>query len=106
VLEMAIIHQHDKRSGITYAYESHSFWDKEKKMTRAKRTLIGRVDPDTGEITPTDGRGRKSKIKKGKTETPDYQKLYERLQKKYASQEILIDALKREIAKLKGQTRK
>lgn len=26
---MAIIHQHDKRSGITYAYESHSYWDKE-----------------------------------------------------------------------------
>lgn len=99
---MAIIHQHDKRSGITYAYESHSYWDKEKKMTRAKRKLIGRVDPDTGEITPTDGRGRKDKIKKEKAETPDYQKLYEQLQKKYAAQEILMDALKKEIAKLKG----
>ena len=99
---MAIIHQHDKRSGITYAYESHSYWDKEKKMTRAKRKLIGRVDPDTGEITPTDGRGRKDKIKKEKAETQDYQKLYEQLQKKYAAQEILMDALKKEIAKLKG----
>lgn len=99
---MAIIHQHDKRSGITYAYESHSFWDKEKKMTRAKRTLIGRVDLATGEIIPTDGRGRKDKIKKEKEETPDYQKLYEQLQKKYAAQEILMDALKNEIAKLKG----
>ena len=101
---MAIIHQHDKRSGITYAYESHSFWDKEKKMTRAKRTLIGRVDPNTGEIIPTDGRGRKDKVKK-ETETPDYQKLYEQLQKKYAAQETLMDALKKEIAKLKGKTR-
>ena len=27
---MAIIKQHDKRSGITYAYESHSYWDSEK----------------------------------------------------------------------------
>ena len=35
--EMAIIHQHDKRSGITYAYESHSYWDPEKKMVRAKK---------------------------------------------------------------------
>ena len=26
----AIIHQTDKRSGITYAYESISYWDKEK----------------------------------------------------------------------------
>ena len=40
----AIIHQKDKRSGITYAYESISYWDREKKQSRAKRTLIGRVD--------------------------------------------------------------
>jgi len=57
----AIIHQMDKRSGITYAYESVSYWDKEKKQSRAKRTLIGRVDQETGKITPTDGRGKKKK---------------------------------------------
>ncbi len=45
---MAIIKQYDKHSGITYAYESHSYWDPEKKMTRAKRKLIGRADPETG----------------------------------------------------------
>ena len=27
---MAIVYQKDRRSGITYAYESISFWDKEK----------------------------------------------------------------------------
>lgn len=57
----AIIHQKDKRSGITYAYESVSYWDKEKQQSRAKRKLIGRVDDTTGEIVPTDGRGRKKK---------------------------------------------
>lgn len=58
---MASIVKHtDKRSGITYAYESISYWDKEKKMPRCKRKLIGRVDPDTGEILPTDGRCRKN----------------------------------------------
>ena len=36
---MAIINQFDKRSGITYVYESISYWDKEKKQPRAKRTL-------------------------------------------------------------------
>ena len=56
---MGIIYQKDKRTGITYAYESMAFWDKEKKQSRAKRRLIGRVDPDTKEIVPTDGRGRK-----------------------------------------------
>ena len=59
----AIIHQKDKRSGITYAYESVSYWDKEKKQSRAKRTLIGRVDSISGDIVPTDGRGRKDKKK-------------------------------------------
>ncbi|NLZ31380.1 MAG: hypothetical protein GX885_11700, partial [Methanomicrobiales archaeon] len=57
----AIVYQKDKRSGITYAYTSVSYWDKEKKQSRAKRTLIGRVDSVTGEIVPTDGRNRKNR---------------------------------------------
>ncbi len=56
---MAIINQLDKRSGITYVYESTSYWDKEKQQPRAKRTLIGKRNPDTGEMIPTDGRGKK-----------------------------------------------
>ena len=59
----AIIYQLDKRSGITYAYESISYWDKEKKQSRAKRKLIGRVDKNTNEIVPTDGRCKKDKQK-------------------------------------------
>lgn len=54
----AIIHQKDKRSGITYAYESISYWDREKKQSRSRRKLIGRVDID-GNIIPTDGRGHR-----------------------------------------------
>ncbi len=54
----AIIHQTDKRSGITYAYESVSYWGKQKKQSRAKRTLIGRGDPQSGKIVSTDGRGK------------------------------------------------
>lgn len=59
VWSMAIVKQTDKRSGITYAYESTYWWDKEKQQSRCKRTLIGRLDPATGEIVPTDGRCRK-----------------------------------------------
>lgn len=57
---MSIVYQTDKRSGITYAYESKAYWDSEKKQSRSKRTLIGRVDPETGEIRKTDGRCRKN----------------------------------------------
>ena len=58
---MAVVYQKDKRSGITYAYESTAWWDKEKKQSRSKRSLIGRLDITTGEIVPTDGRGRKER---------------------------------------------
>lgn len=57
---MSIVYQTDKRSGITYAYESKAYWDKEKKQSRSKRTLIGRVDPETGEILKTDGRCKRN----------------------------------------------
>ena len=46
----AIVYQTDKRSGITYAYKSISFWDKDKQQSRAKRTLIGRLDSESGQI--------------------------------------------------------
>lgn len=56
---MAIVKQHDKRSGITYVYESTSYWDKDKKQPRSKRKLIGRWDPKTEKVVPTDGRGKR-----------------------------------------------
>jgi hypothetical protein len=98
---MAIIHQHDKRSGITYAYESHSYWDKEKKTSRAKRTLIGRVDPLTGDIVATDGRCKKGATKAEKTDGTDYKKLSAQLEKKCAALEALVCALQEKDAKAK-----
>jgi len=56
---MAIIKQLDKRSGITYVYDSKSYRDPETKKVRSKRTLLGRLDPETNEIIPTDGRCKK-----------------------------------------------
>lgn len=56
---MGIIYQTDKRSGITYAYENQSFWDPQLKRSKSKRKLIGRVDPETKELIPTDGRCKK-----------------------------------------------
>lgn len=56
---MSIVKQLDKRSGITYVYESASYWDKDKQQPRSKRKLIGRLDSETGAIVPTDGRGKR-----------------------------------------------
>lgn len=57
---MATIFQHDKRSGLTYAYEASYRWDSDKKQSRSTRKLIGRVD-ENGNIVPTDGRCRRKK---------------------------------------------
>ena len=97
---MGIIKQYDKRTGITYVYENKAYWDKEKHQSRAKRTLIGRLDPETGEVVPTDGRHRKAKTISDSE--PDYKKLYEKLQKKYEAQGVLIKSLKEEIKQLKA----
>jgi hypothetical protein len=102
---MGIVYQTDKRAGITYAYENKAYWDKEKKQSRSKREMIGRVDPDTGEIIPTDGRRKKGAARTEEGGRPDYKALYEKLQKKCMSQESLINALRKEINKLKGQSR-
>ena len=52
----SIIKQLNKQTGVTYVYESESYWDKEKKQPRSKRRLIGKIDAETGEIIPTGGR--------------------------------------------------
>lgn len=59
VMVVSIVKHKDKRTGVTYVYESESYWDKEKKQPRSKRTLLGKIDEETGEIVPTGKSGRK-----------------------------------------------
>ena len=58
---MAIIKQYHKDTDTTYVYDSTSYWDAEKGQSRSKRKLLGKLDPQTGEIIPTGQRGRKKK---------------------------------------------
>ena len=95
---MAIIKQFDKRSGITYIYDSKSYYDKEKKCSRAKRTLIGKLDPETGEIIPTDGRNKGAK---SKPDSPapeiDSDKRIQELEDENRQLKLQIKALKKEL---------
>ena len=88
---MAIIKQHDKRSGITYAYEATYYWDKEKKQSRSTRILIGRVDEKTGEIVPTDGRNKKDKSAK-KADTKRALKSFEETKRLYYGATYLLES--------------
>lgn len=47
-----IVFYKNKKNGITYAYESIPYWDKEKHQGRSNRKCIGHVEPETGEIIP------------------------------------------------------
>ena len=42
------IHQLNKTTGITYVYESVSYWDKKRKQPRNKKTCIGKLNPLDG----------------------------------------------------------
>lgn len=98
---MATIIKHlDKRSGITYAYESVSYWDKEKKTSRSKRKLIGRVDPETGEIIPTDGRNRKNSPYQKPAETEESRILEEIRPMKMAELRKEVVRLRLEVKRL------
>lgn len=48
--------QHEQQIGrYKYVYEVESYWDKEKKQSRQRRTYLGRRDPKTGQVVPTRG---------------------------------------------------
>lgn len=94
---MGIVYQHDKRSGITYAYESRAWWDKEKGQSRSKRTLVGRVDEATGEIVPTDGRMRGAAARRA--EAQDAARLERLCEERLAR----IAELEAEVARLRSE---
>jgi transposase len=40
----------NKKTGVTYVYESVSSWDKDKQQARSKQICIGKIDPVSGEV--------------------------------------------------------
>ena len=43
----------NKNTGVTYVYESVSYWDKEKKQSRNKQICLGKLDPLSKELIPS-----------------------------------------------------
>jgi len=84
---MSISKSYNKQNGVTYVYEViENYWDKEKKQSRSKRKLIGKIDPVTGEIVPTSSRGRPKKS----DDSADYKVLYDKAQKELAAKDKRI----------------
>ena len=91
---MKTIKVHNKQYDITYVYEYSNYWDKEKKQSRSKRRLIGRLDPFTGETVPTDGRMRKAKDVESKIQiTEDVDIVPVEYSRKYYGATYLLEAI-------------
>ncbi len=101
---MAIIKQYHKETGITYVYESVSYWDPEKKQSRSKRKMIGKIDPETGDIIPTGKIGRPKK----ETDNNKHQEfadsnlasLYEQSRSRIKNLELLLSEKQAELDEL------
>lgn len=52
---------HTKKNGAKYLYSVKSYWDKEKKQPRNKQVCLGRIDEETGEVVPSERKGRTAK---------------------------------------------
>lgn len=104
---MAIIKQYHKDTDTTYVYESISYWDPEKKQSRSKRRVIGKLDPVTGEIIPTGKRGRP---RKQNAEVPDSlttpaASVNPDQQAIIREQQIMISTLQQQVADLQEENR-
>ena len=92
-----IVYQTNKKTGITYAYESISYWDKEKKQPRSKRQYIGRVDNETGEIIPK--QDKKNNLQAKAFSSKELDKLISETEEKNR----LIESLSEDNKRLKAQ---
>lgn len=109
---MAIVKQYHADTKTVYVYESESYWDPEKKQSRSRRKVIGKIDPDTGEIIPTGKRGRKKK--EPTTETAantqsahdEISALYAASQEKVKSQAERIRKLEADVTELQRRNSK
>ena len=96
---MGIVRSTDKKTGIVYLYSSEYRYDPVKKRSNPKRTLVGKLDPKTGEMIPTDGRRRKHMEKDS---VPKSETKKERWSE---SIEVLLDLLQKKEEIIKDQAR-
>ena len=108
---MSIVKYKNPKTGAVYAYELTKRWDPETQRNEPVRTHLGRVNPDTGEIIPADGkRGRKPRksTENGEKATPSpgqYENAVqslEQMQKMLNEQQVRISQLETENAAMKA----
>ena len=88
-----IAHYHNKRSGVTYCYRVTSYRDPVTGKPKSHRVLIGKLD-ESGEMVPTQKRGRPRKADEDAVLGSDIVKALETKE---------VESLKRELLRLKEE---
>lgn len=96
-----IVYQTNHKTGAKYAYESASYWDKDKQQPRSKRKYIGKVDPVTNEIIRKKTSGEHS-VHNDSTDTSGLPSLQEKIK----GQDAVIAELREELKKKDAEYRK
>ncbi len=65
-----IVYITNKKTNTKYAYRSESYRDPETKQPKSRRTYLGRVDPETNEIIPKAGKGKRNRNPIGNDASP------------------------------------
>lgn len=99
---MSIVLQHDSRANVTYAYHNTVIWDKVQKKSSTSRILIGKVDPETGEVVKTSGNRRKKQID-DKTIDSEIAEFNKKVREKKNMEEALLSGNSLEIMHLKEE---
>ena len=103
---MSILKSKNKTTGVTYVYESESYWDKEKQQPRAHRRLIGKLDEETGDIIPTGKSGRRDENGQIKPIEDVMADTIKDLKEEVFNQKVLIEKLTAENNALKKKNEK
>ena len=106
---MALIKQYHRDTDTTYVYSSESYWDPDKKQARSRRKVVGKIDPQTGEMVPTGKRGRRKKDSvtsqeaNNNAEVKRLSELYEQATRTIVQKDQLIQSQKETISKLNSE---
>ena len=93
---MSITRSYNKHTDTYYAYDTTYVWDEERQKKIQRRKCIGKYDNNTGELIPTERRGRptkqiQSQIPEKASESPGLQ--YKEILSKAQSLSSRIDSL-------------
>ncbi len=103
---LGLIYREVPSRGVTYVYSNDAYYDSEKKQTRSKRKLIGKLDPESGEIIPTGKQGRRKRPAAG-AGRPEAEGMTEtEIKERLEEQEREIELLKNRVGILEKDNEK